>query len=797
MRAPSSERYAAQKRARRFAFAAGAAAALLAGLGFAACGGAEAPGPAAVFAGSIEAGVTLAHIRDAWLANRAGTVSDPELRAKLERFLADYPTDDAAKVVRIYLALLYMRNAVDYERARAELEALKAVPAGTTQDLLDIAQARWLRIQGEVDRAYLMLLPKRGKSVDPIVRALLQEELVAITLDPKMNNPFEAISYMDTWLRLAAEDEREVTRAHVVAKIKGLDKDTLMTALANMRSGRAERGYSAEMLEIIGRRLAREALAQKDGELARLLLDPDAGTVVSLEGDAGLALEELAMSRAGRVLVEGRKIGLLLPTEAPELRDEAAAVLRGVMWGLGLPRGGRKLARAPVDAGTAAAPAVALPAPLCPDGAPKDPLVRESEEPTEKDDIALVVRDDDGDFAKVDESLAELAGEGAAVIIVGLEPKSARRAREWSKKTSVPVIVLVAPAPRRGEERARPASEYPTAFLLGEERERELWALTRAVPELAQVPVTPVLDESESVAVPDLAPSFPHVTLAPKVSCDVAPKQAGLPRFPLADWTRDRRRASIVTGAPSCAEDSGLRALLAELLRHRGVRPRRDARGTAARARPRSPRDHALVRGDARFPQGAERPRAPALPAGLWRSARMVDVARPGRGHARAERRPARGLARRRNLRRPARRRPPPGRPRAPRRRRGAAVDDGGRGFRGRPDACANAVHPRAPALIGFAHGAHSVPRLQAPHAHDRIPLPVLRRGSFAGARRRAGRRPRARRVREPRRDGALWWTATRGFFASRGAVERPSGLRFELAGRLGECPARGQLGPR
>ncbi len=55
------------------------------------------------------------------------------------------------------------------------------------------------------------------------------------------------------------------------------------------------------------------------------------------------------------------------------------------------------------------------------------------------------------------------------------------------------------------------------------------------------------------------------LTLAPSVSCDAPAVRAGEPRFPIAQWDRDRMHAWLVTGSPSCARDvtaelSGARA---------------------------------------------------------------------------------------------------------------------------------------------------------------------------------------------------------------------------------------------
>lgn len=509
----------------------------------------------ALYATSGEAGIAFARIREAWLGQRAsGGLPDAELRAMVEQFIAANPRDGLVPVARAYLALLYMRNPADYPKAEAELALLKDTPPGSTRDLADTARARWFRLHGKPNDGLALIERNTGKNVDPIVRAVFQEELVELAL--AASKGLEAIANMDAWMRTAGEEEREVVRARVVAKIDEFDIETLKTALQAIRRDRARFGYSNDILRIVAEKLAKIALRESDGPLARMLLDQDAGAV-EISGDAGIELLELASSRHGLNVVEGRTIGLLLPTEAPSLRDEAASVLRGVMWALGLPRGIRRMLQR--EGGLVSLPRAKLVVPdaglACPrSGGYGD--VPESEEPSEKDNVTLVIRDDAGDATKVKLALAELAGQGASVIIAALDPITAKEVRGWSKQVDVPVIVLAAPAAESDADgRRKQSAEFPYTFVLGEDREHLLRALTRAIPELTSQTVVPVIDESEGLGFPELGGRYPYLNLGESVSCDISPAQAGDPRFPLAKWEAAKRHAWIVTGAPSCARD--------------------------------------------------------------------------------------------------------------------------------------------------------------------------------------------------------------------------------------------------
>jgi hypothetical protein len=302
----------------------------------------------------------------------------------------------------------------------------------------------------------------------------------------------------------------------------------------------------------------------------------------TMAGDAGTTLGELAASRRGLNVVEGRTIGLLLPTESPGLRDESADVLRGVLWALGLPRGSRP-ARASVDAGARATTVTTTEemgrgvlAPC----APLEPAP-ESTEPAFEDAVRLVTHDDAGSADRTEVSLDELVGEGAAMVIAGLDGQTARRALRWGERHGVPVIVLVPPvdaeaspsvdaeASRTNEadvarandaeaSRAKDGETNPVSsfgFVLGEARAAVLAALVRAEPTFATATAAPIADASEVASYPPQGGPLAGLTFGPPVSCDIPSARAGEARFPIGPWQSDKTRAWIVSGSPACATD--------------------------------------------------------------------------------------------------------------------------------------------------------------------------------------------------------------------------------------------------
>jgi hypothetical protein len=506
------------------------------------------PRPTPALASSPAAGAAFEAIREAW--RTPDKVNVAALRASIESFLVRFPNDGLAPLARVFLALVAMKQE-DFATAERELALTAKLPAGTVHDLWTVAEARRLRLRGEPEAAIEWLRPLIGKSVDPIGRAVFEEELTLVAL--ATHRDYEAVSYMDTWLRASTEEEKEQTSRAVATIVERLPKEVLVGALQAMRAQRASLGYGVDIERILAERLVRIATTSGDAELARMLLDPDAGAVV-VAGEAGVELGELATSARGLNVVTGRTIGLLLPTESPGLRDESADLLRGVMWALGLPRGARTPSLAAsrgalLDAGGAEAARCAPPESAPPPG-----------EPDATESLRLVTRDDAGSVDRTEVSLDELAGEGAAIVIAGLDEETAERALRWGDNHGVPVVAVV--VPRTTEPPG------PFGFVLGEPRVNVVNALVRAAPALASQSSAPVIDASELPQFPAQGGRLGELTLLPPVSCDIPATRAGDPRFPVAQWDRQKTRAWLISGSPDCARD-----VLAELstARLRGV----------------------------------------------------------------------------------------------------------------------------------------------------------------------------------------------------------------------------------
>jgi hypothetical protein len=501
-----------------------------------ACGGGSSSSarPVPSLASSPGAAAAFESIRAAW--NTPIRAVPQVLEVQVDMFLQRFPDDGLAPLAHVYRALLALEEN-DMAKADRELELTKNLPPGTAHDMWTVAAARRLRLKSDPEGALALLRPLVGKTVDPVMRAVFEQELALAAFDT--HRDYEAISYMDVWLRAASEEEKDLVRRRVAALVERLPRETLVGALQAMRTQRESYGYGIEIERILAQRLVQIATSSGDAALARMLLDEDAGAIV-VAGEAGVELGELATSARGLNRVAGHTLGLLLPTESPAMRDESADVLRGVMWALGLPRGVRDAVATPsprADAGTG------QPHEACaqPEAAPQP------EEPSTDTALRLVTRDDAGSIDRTEVSLDELAGEGAAIIVAGLDPQTAGRALRWGENHAVPVVVLVPPDDAPG------TSGF--SFVLGQSRTSVMDVLVHAAPALASGGVAPVVDQSEVAALPPQGGRVGELTLLPPVSCDIPPTRAGDPRFPVSQWDHDGTHAWIVSGAADCTRD--------------------------------------------------------------------------------------------------------------------------------------------------------------------------------------------------------------------------------------------------
>ena len=452
--------------------------------------------PVATLSQSPEAAAAYGAIRQDWEQHRL-------VRGKLLEFIRRFPDDPAATLVKIHLAFAMIEDN-DLAQADGVLRTITEIPPGTTGDLAIVARARSLRLHGAPQSALDILRPLVGKVVDDADREVYLEELALTAIAAR--DDYEALAYLDAWLRGVSEDDKERVRTKIAQILDRMNRDVLEQTYRTMRARGAASGYSADTQKLVSARLARIAVESNDAALARWLLDTSGVSAAQTGGEAGLELGELAASRRGLSVVTGRTVGLLLPTRNRELRDEAADVVRGLSWALDLPR-----------------------------SAGRDEGVR------------LVTREDGVDLAGTRAAMEELAGEGSAVIVAGFDRGSADRASAWSEESGVPVLLLAAPSaahmPRRG------------ALVLGEKPEREIAMLSEALVRHGVRTAALVVDTADDEAAAHAAEGHANITLLPPVRCETPIAEAGKPRFPIAAWQASGAQGWLVSGPTSCGRD--------------------------------------------------------------------------------------------------------------------------------------------------------------------------------------------------------------------------------------------------
>lgn len=443
-----------------------------------------------------EAAAAFAPIQEAWRDRRIDPVA-------VHAFIRRYSDDGAVPLAKVYLAFAMMEHG-ELIAADGLLSTLAEQRRGTTRDLATVARARSLRLHNAPQSALDSLRPLVGKIVDDADREIFLEEIALSAI--AAHDDYEALAYLDAWLRGVGEDDKDRVRAKIAQILETLPRAVLEQTYRTMRTRGVASGYASDTQKLVSARLAKIAVEANDAALARWLLDVSGVSAAQAGGDAGLELGELAASRRGLSVVAGRSVGLLLPTRDRELRDEAADVVRGLSWALGLPRA----------AGT-------------------------------EDGTRLVTRDDGVDDATGRAAMEELAGEGAAVIVAGFDRPSADRASAWSDETGLPVLLLTSPSPGKLPKKS--------AIVLGERPEREILLLADALARHGVTTAALVADSAEDEAAAKSIENHGALRLLPSVRCDIALAEAGKTRFPIDGWTRAGADGWLISGGPACGRD--------------------------------------------------------------------------------------------------------------------------------------------------------------------------------------------------------------------------------------------------
>jgi hypothetical protein len=345
-----------------------------------------------------------------------------------------------------------------------------------------------MRRRGRPEESLRTLTPLVSKLIDGWARALLNEEIVQSALAAKEWQT--ALHLMAVWLREASPEERDGVKNRIAQNLALMPAPELLVMLDRARGieiallAEEER----EMRKLVAQQLATFAREKRDVELAQHLLASSG----PLLGDQGDAVARLATG-VTKARVEARTVGLLLSLRTDETRRRGAEVTDGIAHGLGLP--------GPIT------------------GAARDREAR------------LVSRDDHGAVDRIDDALAALSADGAAIIIAGVDSDEAAAAARFAELNKIPVLLL------------RPAgkAEMPLpgrfTFLLGDDPAAVEDALAAALIAKGATPVAIVSEDPHR-----------HGALPPEVTAVRACSEATSPWKPLGV-------GGIVLGA-ACAREA-------------------------------------------------------------------------------------------------------------------------------------------------------------------------------------------------------------------------------------------------
>jgi len=419
------------------------------------------------------------------------------LEPELQEFRARFPTDPLTRVANVYLAWIALERG-DLDTATRLADNVSKGPAGNTRDMAVLVIAAVRCRQGKPEAALDLLTPLVGKLLDPFSQEVMHAQLIDATIQAR--RWFEALAYMDDWLRSAEPHDRGAIRARLAVMMAGLPPDALELALRTMRGTRQRGGWSEDTRSLVAEQLSRIALGRSDPALARTVIETP-GALETL-GDAGDTLAQLASSGGLAPRVLDSTIGLVLPARNDLLRARAAEVVSGALEVFG-PAGSTTDA----DGGSGIAP---------------------SESP------ALITRDHRDIAAPSRAPFDELAHEGAALIVAGFDADGALLASRFAESEAVPVILLHAPS--------EPLKDPKYTFVVGEGEDAIAAALTEAASrggrKAARIGGAPAA-ETDRFA-----------------SCEAKAVRAGELRFPLVDWRKQGVGAIALAGPSHCARDA-------------------------------------------------------------------------------------------------------------------------------------------------------------------------------------------------------------------------------------------------
>ncbi|MEO7036309.1 MAG: hypothetical protein ABI335_21005 [Polyangiaceae bacterium] len=443
---------------------------------------ADALRPEATLSASSDAQAAFRALRPAWFAS---TMNERrKLEPALRTFLVRFPNDEQSDLVRVLLAFdCVSRGALTDARV---LIAEVRESVGTVHDFAQVAEAYALLRESKADAAWDVLEPLAGKIVDPDQRLVFSE--LRLRAAAAARRYAHALSAAEELLSESPLESQSALEDTVRELFRSAPKAALVENLQTFERGESDDGATSKarqwLRKMLRERLVAIAVREKDAALARSLLDTAPAALRA--SDSGSALVGIAGGVQSVPLILGRSIGVALSLGSADARRRSANVVAGLARGLGLPESAEK------------------------PGA-----------------VQLISEDDGGSSARTVEALRDLAAEGAAILVAGVDTESADIAARFADQNEIAVILLQLPTPG--------AAPFRHAFVMGESTVNEQTAIDAELSRRNLLRIARVGRGGEA--------------------CDSPLSNAGGPRFSVDEWRRDRVSALLVFGSAACASD--------------------------------------------------------------------------------------------------------------------------------------------------------------------------------------------------------------------------------------------------
>jgi hypothetical protein len=438
--------------------------------------------PEATLAASADAQSSFRALRAAWFAGSG--VERRKLEPELRRFLTRFPTDEQSDMVRVLIAFdCASRGALPEARV---LLAQVREHVGSVADFARVAAAFTLLRDGKPEAAWSLLEPLAGKVVDPDERLVYSE--VRLRAATAAHRYTHALIAAEELLAEAPAEAQSSLQEVVRKQFQAASKAGLVESLANLDQGEVDEGAVSQarawLRRMLRERLVSIAVREKDAALARDLLDT---APAQLRGSAsGSALVDIAGGGQSVPLISGRSLGVALSLGTSDNRRRSASLTAGLARGLGSP-------------GAMNAPGA----------------------------VRLISQGDGGKSAGTIEALRELAAEGAAVLVAGVDGPSADAAALFAEETAIATILVQPPETVSGP--------FQHVFVLGESPIDEQAAIDAELSRRGLLRIARVGRLGEP--------------------CDIPTLNAGSSRFSVQQWRQDRVSALLILGPAACAGD--------------------------------------------------------------------------------------------------------------------------------------------------------------------------------------------------------------------------------------------------